>query len=92
MNDKHREQTGTCEIEDKGDAATASVECSTAVTQIMKETDDLYEETNDPGQLRSVRKKVTSPLCGYTWYIGRRPPKPSLAWLLAFVTVIADHG
>ena len=51
MKDKHPEQTETCEIEDKGDAATASVECSTAVTQIMEETDDLYEETNDPGQL-----------------------------------------
>ena len=51
MKDKHPEQTETCEIEDKGDTATASVECRTAVTQIMEETDDLYEETNDPGQL-----------------------------------------
>ena len=50
VKDKQPQQTQACEIEDKGDAATANPECGTAVTQIMEETDDLYEDANDPGK------------------------------------------
>ena len=39
-------------IEERTEAATskADSECSTEVTRIMEETEDMYEETNDPGK------------------------------------------